>query len=128
MAVVTRFPGTACRHYARGRCLYPEALNPGYAEEHRCRVLAFWEAAYEGFLRQAEAFDLSAEQAAQMWRQRFASLDAAETVCADYAFAEGGGSLECAFARGDICLLALPRCGGVCRFFEALEPSRGEDR
>ena len=116
---VKRLPGTGCRYYNRGRCLYEERLNPGYHEAWRCRVLTAWERAFDDFVDRAEAFDLGQDRAADLWRLRMRRLgpDGCE------AFVPAGqrapvSVVPCAHAQEDLCLLALPECGGRCRRYE----------
>lgn len=125
MGLVTRLPGTACAFFRRGRCFYQEQLNPGYHDEFRCVVLLGWEAAYEDFLRQAEAFGLNESAASSLWQRRFERLAGAEPGCERFQSSRDDDLPGCVFAAEGLCLLALPLCEGQCPRFEArpLDPA-----
>ena len=114
---LVRLPGTACRHYERGRCLYEEALNPGYHRQWRCAVLLGWEAAYDEFLERADSFGLGESELPGLMRRRFERLTDGEVACADYQGGADASLPECRLLVGDLCLLRLPECSGVCRRF-----------
>ncbi len=122
MGLVTRLPGTSCAFFQRGRCLYEERLNPGYHEGFRCAVLRDWEAAYEDFLRQAEAFGLGESAASGLWQRRFERLAGAAPACPEFQPSRGDDLPGCVFAQEGLCLLALPLCEGQCPRF-AVRPS-----
>jgi hypothetical protein len=115
-------PGSACRYYAAGRCLYTERLNPGYDESLRCRFLALWEKEFDSFLDRAEAFALDQQELAALWDRRFERLQQSGKGCEAYHPCENGGDQGCVNGCGDVCLLALPFCSGRCRHFELLRP------
>ena len=112
-----------------------EALNPGYTEAFRCVRLLYLSAEWDGFLDRAEAFELSEEEAARIWNTRRHPALASHAVCPCQR--EGGGeysqivdaedaALDCLFLRLGACLLAMPRCRGVCPQFLAVPRLAGE--
>lgn len=109
-----RLPGAGCRHYAAGRCLYEEHLNPGYDQDVRCEVLSRLVAAYDDLLRRCEAMRLPEKRVAALLNERFAVLSGQETCC--HAGPRGATNLleGCEHAWQDVCLLRLPRCPGQC--------------
>ncbi len=119
-AKVIRLPGSGCRHYSRGRCLYEEHLNPGFHQEYRCLVLDGWEAEFEEFVDRVEAFGLGQSQAAGLWSRRFKALVDGGRDCPDYRPLEGPGGdpLGCVRFETGLCRLRLPRCEGLCPRFE----------
>ncbi len=119
MGLVRRLPGRDCRFFQRGRCLYEERLNPGYHAGWRCRVLARWEAAYEDFLRQADAFGLEEASASGLWRQRFERLAAGDPQCLQFQPSREGDLPGCVFVLEGLCLLTLPDCAGLCPRFQS---------
>ncbi|GAB6035981.1 hypothetical protein JCM15519_05400 [Fundidesulfovibrio butyratiphilus] len=111
---VLRLPGVNCRHYAYGRCLYEEHLNPGYDQSVRCEALARLVSAYDDFLRRCEALGLSEKRVAELLNERLASLGGQETCC--HAGPRGATNLleGCEHSCQDVCLLKMPRCPGQC--------------
>ncbi len=123
---VRRMPGTACRYFEQGRCLYEERLNPGYNRAWRCRVLLRWEEAYDTFLAQADNFVIDPETAAGIWQQRLGELMRQGHGCPDHE--PGGRDMTgCGRNLGGLCLTALPPCPGQCRRFEARDPGHDQD-
>ncbi len=120
MGRLVRLPGSACRHFERGRCLYEEALNPGYNRQWRCAVLVGWEAAYDEFLDRADRFGIRESELAGLLRRRFERLTGAEVDCEHYAPGADASLPECLLLVGELCLLKLPECGGVCRNFSPM--------
>ncbi len=118
---VVRLPGVGCRHYDRGRCLYEEALNPGYHRRWRCVVLLRWESAYDDFLERADRFGLSEAGLPELLRRRFERLTGEDVDCPDYAPGADGSLPECRLLHEELCLLKLPECEGVCRHFAPRE-------
>lgn len=114
---LVRLPGVSCRHYERGRCLYEEALNPGYHRRWRCAVLLGWEAAYDEFLERADRFGIRESELAGLMRRRFERLTEGGVECRDYQPGADASLPECRLLVDELCLLALPECGGVCRHF-----------
>lgn len=117
MGEMRRLPGTGCRFYVRGRCLYEERLNPGYATGWRCGVLARWEEVYDDFLSRAEAFGVEDANVPGLWRDRFERLMREKTHCERYVYADDREPPCCANAHDRLCLLELPPCEGRCRKF-----------
>jgi hypothetical protein len=114
---IVRLPGHACLYHRLGRCLYEEALNPGYHQDWRCAVLLRWEGVYDDFLDRVESFGLDETSLADLWRRRFERL-AEETVeCPDYAAGSVEGVPECQKLHMELCLLRLPLCQGQCRHY-----------
>jgi hypothetical protein len=119
-------PGDKCLHFARGRCLYEERLNPGYHAGWRCRIIRRLEDEYDHFLRQMESFQMDEEEAFGIWDKRLTRLLESDALCADFA-ANGERELPgCSHVHGDVCMLALPACGGTCRLFRP-RPSGQDD-
>jgi hypothetical protein len=114
---VTRLPGLSCVHYTRGRCLYEEALNPGYHRSWRCTVLLGWESVYDEFLDRAERFALPETHLPDLWRRRFARLSEGEVDCAHYDPGSEEGVPECRQLHEELCLRLLPECAGQCRHY-----------
>lgn len=123
-ARITRLPGTSCRHFALGRCLYEEALNPGYHEAWRCSVLRRWEAVYDEFLDRAERFDLEETNLPELWRRRFNTPGEGEPDCPSYEPGLIRDMPECRHLFADLCLLELPECHGQCRNYRLREPQK----
>lgn len=118
MSNVRQMPGKACRFYRLGRCLYEERLNPGLNLAWRCAVVRRWEEEYDDFVQRAEVFGLEDEAAGTIWEKRFQDILRKEVPCD--RFDRGGDYelLKCVHLMGDLCLCALPECGGVCRRFQ----------
>lgn len=112
-----RLPGLGCRHHVLGRCLYEDALNPGYHRQWRCAVLQRWEAVYDDFLERAERFGLEEGSAADLLARRFERLTAEEVDCPDYAPGPEESLSGCRLLHEELCLLRLPECGGLCRHY-----------
>jgi hypothetical protein len=122
-ARLDRLPGTFCRHYLAGRCLYEEHLNPGLHEDYRCAVLLRLGRVFDDFALRAENLGLTEEQAGRAWKARFPATLAREGYCRDRPGGDTRTFPECDNAAGDLCLLALPACAGVCsRFARRREP------
>ncbi len=116
-------PGTYCKHYLKGRCLRTERLNPGLHKEWHCRVLMEWEEAYDQFLSQADAFQLDITMAARIWANRLDDMLRGQQPCADYCpvqeqLHDDSDVLSCAHSWTGLCLLSMPRCEGICEWFE----------
>ena len=124
MREVRPFPGHGCRFFDQGRCLYEEALNPGYDRSLGCRLLAALEEGYDHFLAQAEGFGIGDAEAGTLMERRFRRILARGDICPEHApFPESSGEDEdgfpdCALRRGLVCLLLLPACPGTCSRFE----------
>lgn len=130
MSEVRPFPGHGCRYFSQGRCLYEEALNPGYDRSLKCRIILEVERGYDHFLVQAEAFGVEDRQAGELWEQRFGRILAQGDICPDFVpgfdneaggVDEAGGADEgfpdCALRQDLVCLKAMPRCPGTCARF-----------
>jgi hypothetical protein len=106
MREVRPFPGHGCRYFDQGRCLYEEALNPGWDRTLACRVLAALEEGYDHFLAQAEGFGLGDGQAGALLQRRMERILARGDLCPDFAPAgeaqgEGGPDFpDCALRPG----------------------------
>lgn len=113
-----RLPGTACKYYILGKCLYEEWLNPGLNTGWRCRIVLDWTEDYEKFVDRAELFNLDVETVSRMWEERFTKMMVSKRECPD--FCPGGEEAAgCAHEYGDLCHVALPSCNGMCRHFVA---------
>ncbi|SOB57766.1 conserved protein of unknown function [Pseudodesulfovibrio profundus] len=117
MAEIEKLPGLGCRHFAAGRCLYQEHLNPGYNQKWRCRVISRWEAAFDSFVERAECFNVSQEAVPDLWQMRFSRMAREVLQCEDYVFHQEGGVVDCTHVQDDICVLLLPLCQGRCRHY-----------
>lgn len=133
---VMRLPGIHCRFHEAGHCAVDEAMNPGLNEDWRCGEEQRIVRAYDHFLEQAETFDLPSEQATALWERRLATMPPPGGLCPDYTpppscpsgrscpsctDGECGGEadwLDCVHFREGVCVLLLPRCGGVCERFQ----------
>lgn len=122
---ITRMPGINCVHHMQGRCLLEERRNPGLHDEWQCQVLGEWEKAYDQFLNQAENFQLDLETATRIWAGRLGSMLRQPTPCECYqrgpdSLREGQDEdvLGCIHGWAGLCLLAMPRCAGVCGKYE----------
>ncbi len=127
MREVRPFPGHGCRYFDQGRCLYEEALNPGWDRSLACRVLAALEEGYDHFLAQAEGFGIGEGEAGALLQRRMERILARGDLCPDFAPAGAGagagdeedaGLPDCALRRGLVCLRALPACPGTCSRFK----------
>ena len=122
------FPGHACRFYIQGACFYEEALRPGSAPEFRCGPLLRLIERWDDFIDRAEAFGLSEEAAGRIWNARREGEPPLWNQClsvqtptpavrdsrrADESYASEE-SFACPHLKSGCCLLALPRCNGVC--------------
>jgi hypothetical protein len=114
---VTPLPGSGCRHYQVGRCLYEEHRNPGLCLALRCAVLTRLGRAFDEFLLRADMMGLSEDQAGRLWQARFPSTLAKEGDCQDYLPGDRNSFPDCLHADGELCLLAFPVCPGRCRRF-----------
>jgi hypothetical protein len=114
-AKIAPFPGAACDYHRSGRCLYEERLNPGLDASLRCAALTACEAAFDGFLTQADNFGLSDGRAVAIWETRFAKLAEKRPDCVLFDPAPEGGFPGCVHLAGDVCLKRLPKCPGVCQ-------------
>lgn len=112
-----RLPGHTCTHHRLGRCLYEEALNPGYHQQWRCVVLTRWEGVYDDFLARVEQFGLEEGDLADLWRRRFERLAGEYVDCPDYDPGPVESMPECSLLHDDLCLLRLPKCGGKCQHY-----------
>lgn len=128
-ATVTPLPGTLCVHHRTGRCLLAENQNPGLHEEWRCRVLSGLESAYDGFLVQADNFQLDIDLAMRIWARRLRDLLRKEVPCPAFAPLDWQDNddedeepvidaLTCSHAWAGLCLLALPPCLGICEKYQ----------
>ncbi|GFK94569.1 hypothetical protein NNJEOMEG_02416 [Fundidesulfovibrio magnetotacticus] len=117
MTRLVRLPAGGCRHFVSGRCLYEEALNPGYQTSYRCTVVLELHGLYDGFLTRAEAFGLSESTAADLWERRFLELCRQDAGCQDRQPGDMNAFPGCAHCLGDVCVLRLPSCDGRCRNF-----------
>ena len=121
MSDVRPFPGHACRFFSQGRCLYEEALNPGYDRSLQCRVILTLEQGYDHFLAQAEAFGVEDRKAGDLWERRFARIMAQGDICPDFvpgpSESDDEGFPDCALRQDLICLQAAPLCPGTCPRF-----------
>ncbi len=111
-------PGRACGHYAGGRCLYGERLNPGYHVSWRCRVLKQWEKEYDDFVHRAEAFGLEDAAAKPMLEKHFQKVLKQAIACPRFEPEASAGMPPCLHLLDELCLKELPVCHGVCRFFK----------
>ncbi len=126
-ATITPFPGTHCVHHRKGRCLLAENQNPGLHKEWQCQILSYLERAYDRFLEQADSFQLEIDLATRIWSKRLMDMLRDETPCENFVplLPEDGRELEfeldgvaCENSWSGLCLLAMPRCHGVCEKFE----------
>lgn len=111
-------PGQGCRHWLEERCLYEEALNPGWQAGFRCFVLRRWEQDFDEYVSRAECFGLTTEEAGDIWQQRMSSSFGKPWDCPDFLLDNATPDPVCALLLGDICLLRLPPCPGRCRHYE----------
>jgi hypothetical protein len=118
--VIHRLPGYGCRHHCQGRCLYEEALNPGYHQDWRCEVLLRWEDVYEDFLNRVEAFGLDEKDLAELWAKRFERLSQDAVGCPDFSPGLTESVPECFLLAGELCVLRLPQCFGQCQHYALL--------
>jgi hypothetical protein len=65
---------------------------------------------YDKLLRQAEAFKLDEKVVSGIWDERVADQRLISMACAG----RDASYPECSALHGDICMLALPECDGVC--------------
>lgn len=120
MTKLKRLPGTDCRYYSFGRCIYEEILNPGYNRGWRCEVLSGLIHSYDHFLDQAEIFNLNGTKAEAIWKER---LSARIPVwnCPDYR-PDPEREGECILLFHNQCILSMPSCPGRCRLFSPVQP------
>lgn len=117
MSNIDRLPGDGCFHHTAGKCLYEEHLNPGYAEEWRCSVLAHWEDEYDAFLSRVDKFEVSQDAVPDLWNRKFERMARDTFKCSRYAYAEGADVPACVHNVDGICRLCLPGCEGRCRHY-----------
>lgn len=117
MSKIAKLPGVGCKFYIQGKCIYEEFLNPGYDDRWRCSVLLSLEKEYDKLIRQAEAFKLDEKVVAGLWDVRMSTCGSGSKICS------GQDAIypECSALHGDICLLALPECDGVCSHYSLEE-------
>lgn len=119
MGEIIRLPGQECLYHTGGRCLYEEKLNPGYADQWRCRVLTRWESAFDDFLARAESFGVEQAAVPDLWERQFERLARQAFACESYVYCHGAEAPACVHAMDGVCRLSLPVCEGRCRHFEA---------
>ncbi len=120
------FPGKKCRHYSHGRCLREEAVNPGLRREHVCLELLRLEERYDALLKRLDAFELSERRSMDLLSKLLERHKEQGGRCERKVTApepdREGNALDCVHALGHVCLLQMPACEGVCRYYE---PSGG---
>ena len=119
MGSITQLPGSECQHYAGGRCLYEERLNPGYVQDWRCLVLLKWESAFDDFLARAESFGIVQDAVPGIWERQFERMARDVFDCEHYVYSYGGEAPACMNALDGLCMLVLPECPGRCRHYKA---------
>lgn len=72
---------------------------------------------YDKLLRQAESFRLDEKVVSDLWRVRVSACNTSSEACQG----RGGNYPDCTALHGDICLLALPECDGVCSHYSPEE-------
>lgn len=119
MSKLSKLPGVGCKYYIQGKCIYEEFLNPGYEDIWRCSILLSIESEYDKLLKQAENFKLDDKIVAGILDCRISSHSSNSQSC------QGHDSPypECSALHGDICLLALPECDGVCSHYSPEDSS-----
>ncbi|WP_462324363.1 hypothetical protein [Desulfoplanes sp.] len=115
---LVRMPGSGCRFYAHGHCLYEEMKNPGYDGSRTCTVLKKAEARFDDFVDRAEAFGIEEMTAATIW-PRFSNRDLVLGTCPHY-LPGPDSSGGCLFLHENACILLCPMCHGRCSGFEPL--------
>ena len=119
MADVRKMPGGGCLHYTRGRCLYQEHLNPGYAARWRCRVLLHWEDSFDDFLLRAEAMNVPQNMVTDLWERKFQRMARQMFACDEFVYEPECGVPACTHVHDGLCRLGLPECEGRCRHYAA---------
>ncbi|TVM33384.1 hypothetical protein DQK91_12015 [Oceanidesulfovibrio marinus] len=101
-----------------------ERLNPGLNQDFRCTVLKRWEHAFDALIDRVDVFGLDDEQASHIWERRLEMMIRRGAQCHDFEIlpvedmdAEEAPAIACAHVLGDLCLLTLPRCEGVCEYY-----------
>ncbi len=117
MKTLQRMPAGGCRFHLRGRCLYPERLNPGYTRAWRCEVLESWEKVFDDFLRRAEAFNLEQREVNELWATQFERLTRGGIDCRKYEHDPSREPPACMHLYEGLCIPALPECEGRCRHY-----------
>lgn len=105
--------------------MYEEWLNPGLNPHHQCEPIKIWMREHDTFLLRAEAFGLDEKTTSVLWRKKLGRLLQLERQCAHFAPTGCAGPPECARQLDGLCLAALPKCEGKCRYFKPME-SKGE--
>jgi len=132
-AKIAPFPGATCDFHRSGRCLYEERLNPGLDASLRCVALLACEAAFDGFLAQADNFGLSDGRAFDLWEARFAKLTEKRPDCVHFVPSQEGEYPGCVHLLDDLCRRLLPKCPGVCPHYRrtkegaAANPNQSDD-
>lgn len=133
-------PGHACRFYILGACFYPEAARPGYEPAYRCKHLVRLMERWDDFLDRAEAFGLSEETAGRIWNARSKGFFFSHKDCPagraspslirdDAPLTDGEEETSCCtYLRQGACLLALPRCEGICARYRRPEQEDPDGR
>lgn len=120
---ISAFPGRNCVFWDSGRCMREERLNPGLNQDFRCSVLKQWESAFDALIDRVDAFGLDDEQASHIWERRLEAMVRRGAHCRDFELnssdvdSEEAPAIACVHVHGDLCLLALPRCNGVCAYY-----------
>ncbi|TVM15967.1 hypothetical protein DPQ33_13440 [Oceanidesulfovibrio indonesiensis] len=100
-----------------------ERINPGLNQEFRCSVLKRWENAFDALIDRVDAFGLDDEQASHIWERRLETMIRRGTQCRNFELIAGDAesdeapAIACTHVHGDLCMLALPRCSGVCAYY-----------
>jgi hypothetical protein len=115
MGDIIRLPGSGCQHFAGGRCLYEERLNPGYTDCWQCSVLVRWESAFDDFLERAESFGVGQDAIPDLWERQFERMARGVFDCKEYTYSHGAEAPACVYGLDGVCLLSLPECKGRCR-------------
>ncbi|MFW5734203.1 MAG: hypothetical protein ACOCWR_03995 [Oceanidesulfovibrio sp.] len=97
-----------------------ERINPGLNQEYRCTVLKRWENAFDALIDRVDAFGLDDEQASHIWERRLEAMIRRGAQCREFELLSGDVDAEempaiaCRHVFGELCMLRLPRCGGIC--------------
>jgi len=123
MGKITRLPAHNCIFFRSGRCVYNEALNPGFDPELQCHVLLELETRYDKLLTQADVFDLNSEQVQKIWAGRFGEIVSWEMFCDIYE-PKNPEDDRCLCLFGNACIVRFTRCRGICSSYIVKRPKK----
>ncbi|TVR00789.1 MAG: hypothetical protein EA399_03655 [Desulfovibrionales bacterium] len=113
------FPARSCLFSVRARCLKAWAWHPLGSDAMQCRVVSFWEDAYDMVMEQADRLALSVAEARELLVEIMAHRLEPSLVCRAHQRTKGGVDFDCIFLHGHLCTREMPTCTGRCSSYAA---------